>query len=50
MRPIDLVSACHGFGSHLDDPGWVGGGGGGGGGLRIKGAGMLVVLLRVVNF
>ena len=20
MRPIDLVSACHGFGSHLDDP------------------------------
>ena len=25
MRPIDLVSACHGFGSHLDDPGWGGG-------------------------
>ena len=23
-RPIDLVSACHGFGSHLDDPGWGG--------------------------
>ena len=47
MRPIDLVSACHGFGSHLDDPGL---GGWGGGGLRIKGAGMLVVSLRVVNF
>ena len=27
MRPIDLVSACHGFGSHLDDRGWGGGGG-----------------------
>ena len=25
MRPIDLVSACHGFGSHLDDPGRGGG-------------------------
>ena len=25
MRPIDLVSACHGFGSHLDDPGGEGG-------------------------
>ena len=50
MRPIDLVSACHGFGSHLDDPGLVGGGGEGEGGLHIKGVGMLVVSLRVVNF
>ena len=65
MRPIDPVSACHGFGSHLDDPGLSGGGGGGGGGEStgggggaggwggggdsIKGAGMLVVSLRVVS-
>ena len=48
MRPIDLVSACHGFGSHLDDPG--GERGGGVGDSHIKGAGMLVVSLRVVSF
>ena len=44
MRPIDLVSACHGFGSHLDDPGGVVGD------SHITGAGMLVVSLRVVSF
>ena len=41
MRPIDLVSACHGFGSHLDDPGWVGGEGGGVGDSVSKGRGCL---------
>ena len=39
MRPIDLVSACHGFGSHLDDP-RLGGGGGWGDSIS-KGRGCL---------